>query len=156
MRPVHQRSDSDFVGPHERARALRKAQNNAEARLSTRLRAGRLDGFKFRRQFPIGNFVIDFCCKQTHLIVEVDGGQHVAQSHADSLREANLDARGSRVLRFWNNDVLSNIEGVIERIREHCASIESPLPYPLPGQGEGVRFDADRIARTSQRKAVPS
>ncbi len=81
------------------------------------LRAGRL-GVKFRRQYPIGPYVADFCCVERQLIVELDGGQHAepAQQGADQRRSAVLAASGYRVLRFWDSEVLTNIEGVLEEI----------------------------------------
>jgi len=80
------------------------------------LRGQHLLGFRFRRQFPIGNFVADFCCRERRLVVEVDGGQHSDQEPADRERSALIEARGYRVLRFWNSDVLSNTDGVLEQI----------------------------------------
>ncbi len=82
------------------------------------LRSGQLDGFRFRRQFPIGNFIVDFCCRERKLIVEVDGGQHDLEREKDLKREELLAARGYRILRFWNDEVLNATEGVLERIRE--------------------------------------
>lgn len=111
------------TGPHQRARLLRREQTDAEGRLWSRLRAGQLYGFKFRRQFPIGNFIVDFCCRERKLVIEVDGGQHAVERLADLKREKLLAARGYRVLRFWNHDVLTNTEGVLEKIIE----VLSPL-----------------------------
>lgn len=85
------------------------------------LRDGRLDGLKFRRQVPVGNAILDFVCFEQHLVVELDGSQHL-ESKADEKRDAELRRRGFRVLRFWNNDVLSNTEGVLEAIRSAIAS----------------------------------
>ncbi|HUO00784.1 MAG TPA: DUF559 domain-containing protein [Bradyrhizobium sp.] len=144
---VHPKHNSDAVGPHDGA--LRKAQTDAEGRLWTHLRAGRLDGLKFRRQFPAATSVVDFCCRKSRPIVETDGAHHAAQSQAEPRRDQVFSARIYRALRFWNNDVLSNIEGMNERIRQHCASGENPLPCPLPGQDERAR-----TGRTGQRKAA--
>jgi very-short-patch-repair endonuclease len=77
-----------------------------------RLRDRRLDGFKFVRQEAIGSFIVDFACRERKLIIEVDGGQH-AESAKDAARDAFLASEGYRVLRFWNNDVLTNREGVL-------------------------------------------
>jgi len=101
--------------PNERARGLRQEATDAERRLWSALRDRRLSGYRFRRQFPIGRFIVDFACTRHHLIVEADGGQH-ADSEADNRRTAWLEEQGWRVLRFWNNDVLANTNGVVETI----------------------------------------
>ncbi|HWD57970.1 MAG TPA: endonuclease domain-containing protein [Stellaceae bacterium] len=94
------------------ARRLRRTMTDAERRLWFALRDRRLAGFKFRRQHPIGNFIVDFACTKHHLVVEADGGQH-AESESDARRTALIEAMGWRVMRFWNNDILANTEGVI-------------------------------------------
>ena len=86
---------------------------DAERMLWYRLRASRLQGWKFRRQVPLGRYVVDFLCEEAHLIVEVDGGQHAERVENDSVRTQWLSAQGYAVIRFWNNDVLANIEGVL-------------------------------------------
>jgi len=86
---------------------------DAEQKLWYRLRAGRFQGWKFRRQVPLGRFIVDFLCEEARLIVEVDGGQHAERLREDSERTEWLGARGYAVIRFWNNDVLGNIEGVL-------------------------------------------
>ncbi len=106
----------DVSLPHNRARKLRHEQTEAEDRLWRRLRAGQLEGCKFRRQFPIGSFIADFCCREKSLVVELDGSQHMDRSDADATRTKLLEARGYRVLRFWNNEVFENMEGVLEEI----------------------------------------
>jgi very-short-patch-repair endonuclease len=95
-----------------RARKLRGDLTIAERRLWYRLRDRRLAGWKFRRQVPIGPWVVDFLCKEKSVVVEVDGGQHNA-SERDRRRDAALARQGYRVLRFWNSDVLRNPEGVL-------------------------------------------
>jgi very-short-patch-repair endonuclease len=94
------------------ARRLRTTPTDAEMRLWSRLRRRQLAGFRFRRQHPMGPYVVDFFCPDTKLVVEVDGGQH-ADSATDAVRTRWLEARGYRVVRFWNNDVLANTEGVL-------------------------------------------
>jgi very-short-patch-repair endonuclease len=96
------------------ARKLRSNPTDAEMRLWSRLRRKQVDGHRFRRQVPLGSYVVDFACLEARLIVEVDGGQH---GERDAARTAWLEAQGFRVLRFWNNDVLENTDGVIEAIR---------------------------------------
>ena len=73
---------------------------------------------RFRRQHPIGPYVVDFACPSQKLAIEIDGGQHAMQQEADTARTAELGRRGYGVIRFWNNDVLDNLAGVLERIRE--------------------------------------
>jgi very-short-patch-repair endonuclease len=99
-----------------RARALRRAMTDAELRLWHLLRPHRFAGWHFRRQHPIGPYVADFVCLAAHLVIEVDGGQHTTE--ADAKRLACLERAGFRVLRFWNNEVLANSEGVLEAIAE--------------------------------------
>ncbi len=98
------------------ARKLRKEQTDAERRLWWNLRNRQLDGWKFRRQFPIGDYIVDFVCIDAKLIIELDGGQHSEQGDYDEQRTRKLEKDGFVVLRFWNNDVLTNSEGVIEEI----------------------------------------
>jgi very-short-patch-repair endonuclease len=99
-----------------RARRLRRDQTNAERTLWFRLRDRRLDGWKFKRQIPIDRFVVDFCCADAKLILEIDGGQHDQDRERDADRTRILEAMGYLVLRSWNNDVLRNTEGVLEEI----------------------------------------
>jgi very-short-patch-repair endonuclease len=97
------------------ARALRVTMTDAERRLWACLRGRRLIGYKFRRQHPLGRFIVDFACVEHRLVIEADGGQH-CENEADERRTAWLERRGWRVLRFWNTDVLTNSEGVQEMI----------------------------------------
>jgi very-short-patch-repair endonuclease len=101
--------------PNEHARQLRRDATDAEQRLWSALRDRRLRGYRFRRQHPIGDFVVDFACTRDRLIVEADSGQH-ADNDGDHRRTAWLEREGWRVLRFWNNDVLANKDGVVETI----------------------------------------
>jgi len=102
----------------DRARQLRHDQTDAEKRLWACLRSRQLNGFKFRRQFVIGPFITDFCCFEQQLVVELDGGQHASNTAADETRSAFLRSRGYRVLRFWDNEVFENIDGVLQRIAQ--------------------------------------
>jgi len=99
------------------AKSLRSGMTDAECALWYRLRAGRLEGMKFRRQVPLGPCVVDFLCERARLVVEIDGGQHAEQTDRDAARSEWLSARGYRVVRFWNDEVLENLEGVLEAIR---------------------------------------
>ena len=109
-----------------RARGLRKVATGAENALWFRLRARRLNGHKFVRQEPIGPYTVDFICRESRLVIEVDGGQH-ADSARDAVRDKWLIDHHYRVLRFWNNEVLGNMAGVLETIVTALA--EAP-PHP--------------------------
>ena len=100
----------------ERARDLRRNQTKAEGKLWAVLRGRGLSGFKFRRQQPVGRYVADFLCEEAKLIVELGSGKHADQVEYDEGRTAVLEAFGYRVLRFWNNDVLEELDGVVETI----------------------------------------
>jgi very-short-patch-repair endonuclease len=102
------------------ARRLRVNQTDAETVLWNRIRNRQIDGNKFVRQEPRGGYVCDFVCREKLLIVEVDGGQH-SESPADGIRDRRLAEDGYRVLRFWNNDVLANLEGVLATIQTELA-----------------------------------
>lgn len=119
------------------ARRLRRDQTDAERALWFRLRDRRLCGLKFRRQVPIDRYVVDFCCETTRLIIELDGGQHVTRGAEDARRTAALEACGYLALRFWNNEVLRNIDGVLQAIDETSNPVP-PHPNPLPN-GERER-----------------
>ena len=99
------------------ARKLRNDMTDAERRLWSHLRASQLDGARFIRQLPIGDFVVDFACRSAWIAVELDGGQH-ADSPTDDARTQIIEAHGYRVIRFWNNDVLQNTDGVLTAIVE--------------------------------------
>ena len=98
----------------------------------------RLLGAKFARQIPISPYIVDFCCRERKLIVELDSGQHAVRADYDVGRTALLQALGYRVLRFWDNEALANIDGVLQRIVEAMTSARpSPRPSPQRGEGEG-------------------
>ncbi|MFT4179711.1 MAG: DUF559 domain-containing protein [Thermomonas sp.] len=113
---------------------MRHESTDAERKLWECLRAGRLDGLKFRRQHPVPPYIADFCCVEHKLIVELDGGQHTPE--VDGIRTRQLEAQGWSVLRFWDNDVLLNIESVVEAIW-NVAGHRTLTPTPLP-KGEGL------------------
>ncbi len=119
----------------EFARHLRKHMTESEHKLWQHLRAHRSNGEKFRRQQPIGPYVVDFVHFGTRLIVEADGGQHNEAPH-DERRDAWLRAQGFTVMRFWNNDIMDNLEGVLATIMAKVN--DGPLsPSPSPARGEG-------------------
>jgi very-short-patch-repair endonuclease len=122
------------------AKVLRANMTEAERRLWYFLRAHRFAGMKFRRQVSIGRYVIDFASLKRNLIIEVDGGQH-AGSESDKQRTRWLEDQGFRVLRFWNNEVLGNIGGVLEAIMTAATDPSPGVPLrgtpPSPTRGEG-------------------
>ncbi|HEX9446513.1 MAG TPA: DUF559 domain-containing protein [Dongiaceae bacterium] len=102
----------------KRARALRQKPTDAEAKLRSLLRRHQIDGHHFRKQVPIANYVVDFACLKMRLVIEVDGGQHASRQDQDAGRTRRLKEHGYRIIRFWNNEILQNPDGVLLRIRE--------------------------------------
>ncbi len=119
------------------ARALRQNRTDAEKRLWEKLRRKRIDGYRFRQQAPIGKYIVDFVCFEAKLVIELDGGQHAIRADQDADRTDWLASQGFRVLRFWNNEVFENIEGVEEVVRAalHSGVAARPLPNPPPSRG---------------------
>ena|SRR5882757_3213564 len=131
MQPRAQRPD--------RARRLRSNPTEVERRLWQRIRKRQLLGHRFRRQVPLGPYVVDFACIEKALIIEVDGGQHGWREAQDSRRTAWLEAHGWRVVRFWNNEVMANLTGVLERLMIELGDRgDFPHPNPPPQAGEGM------------------
>ena len=118
------------------ARYLRKTSTDSEQLLWFNLRGRRFLGVKFRRQQPVDKYIVDFISFEKKLIIELDGGQHSTEKGVlgDSLRTECLKKAGFNVLRFWNNEVLENTAGVLERIYQEI----DPSPQPSPKKGEGV------------------
>ena len=114
----------------ENVRALRTASTDAERKLWQYLRAGQLGGLKFRRQHPIPPYIVDFHCLAAKLVVELDGSQHTEQ--ADRARTTVLESRGLTILRFWDNEVLTQIDAVVEAIF-NSAGTRTLTPTPLLG-----------------------
>jgi very-short-patch-repair endonuclease len=114
------------------ARRLRRNQTDAERALWFRLRNRRLNGWKFRRQVSIDRYVVDFSCEAARLIIELDGGQHAERTEDDAKRTQVLEAMGYLVLRFWNNDVLKNTDGVLESIVSTLNQVTPVPPHPSP------------------------
>ena len=119
-------------GTVQRARRLRRDATDAEKLLWRKLRES-LPMAKFRRQSPVGPYIADFLSFRHHLVIEVDGSQHALQVGQDCTRTKFIEAQGYRVIRFWNNEVMKNIDGVLAMI----SSALDPHPNPLP-RGEGV------------------
>jgi very-short-patch-repair endonuclease len=118
----------------DRARALRNRLTDTEQHLWQRLRRKQLSGHRFRRQVPLGRYIVDFTCFEARVIVEVDGGQHAEDIMRDWERDHWLSSQGFRVLRFWNNDVLRETDAVVEMI---VRALMQPPPHPSPIKGEG-------------------
>ena len=112
------------------AKTLRKHSTDAERLLWSRLRTKQLAGYKFRRQEQIGRFIVDFVCYERQLVIEADGGQHAVEWEKDEERTAWLTSQGFTVLRFWNHEILTNIDGVMERIWERLTD-KPPLSPTL-------------------------
>ncbi len=104
----------------DRSRLLRKDMTMAEKKLWAQLRKKRFSNLRFRRQFVLGKYIVDFISLEPKIIIEVDGSQHAEQINYDLKRTAYLESMGYKVLRYWNNEVLGNIETVLEDIWQHC------------------------------------
>ena len=120
------------------AKTLRTNQTEAEQRLWYHLRAHRFMDLKFKRQKPMGRYIVDFLCVERRLIIELDGGQHSEQVEYDRHRDTWLRSQGYTVLRFWNNEVMQQLESVLEQIRLTLTLSLSPLSNSLPQAGERV------------------
>ncbi len=118
-------------------RQLRNAPTDAEYRLWQHLRSRQLEGCKFRRQHPFIDYILDFVCLEKAVVIELDGGQHANAGNYDSLRTAALEKAGFVVLRFWNNDVIQNMDGVLQVIQTTLCDRATPSPPNPPLEGEG-------------------
>ncbi len=138
----------------DHAKALRSNQTEAEQRLWYHLRAHRFMGLKFKRQKPLGRYIVDFVCLERRLIIELDGGQHAEQRTYDRHRDGWLRSQGYTVLRFWNNDVMQQLESVLERIRSSLSpGLSTPqgsaIPSPASGREETI---VCLLPRTEKRR----
>jgi len=122
------------------AKSLRKNNTDIEKLVWRYLKARQFEGIKFRRQQPIGKYIVDFVCFEKKIIIEIDGGQHSVAKERDEERDNWLSGQGFKVLRFWNNEILENIEGVLELIRNHCL-LHPPL-NPLPSREGKIQREA--------------
>jgi very-short-patch-repair endonuclease len=127
-----------------RARSLRANATKAERKLWRRLKSKQIEGLKFRKQHPIGPYILDFYCPEVKLCIEVDGGQHNESSHiqSDATRTNFLEAHGVTVIRFWNVEIFDNLDGVVEAIMEQAWSLKREIhlnreSVPSPWKGEG-------------------
>ncbi len=126
------------------ARRLRRSMTDAERVLWKHLRAYRFRHAGFRRQTPIGPYIVDFVCHKTKIVIEIDGGQHAeaTQGAADRHRTEWLEKRGYQVLRFWNNEVLKNMDGVQIQIEIALRARPPSLTLPRKGGGDSEEFAA--------------
>jgi very-short-patch-repair endonuclease len=123
----------------QRARQLRKSMTDAELALWARLRRRQVHGHKFRRQHPLGGYIVDFVCLDEKLVVEVDGGQHDEQREEDARRTRCIEQKGFRVMRFWNHQVLGELDAVTEAIAEALSPPPAtPTARRPPPAGGGV------------------
>ena len=111
----------------DNARALRRQMTDAETLLWQHLRGRRFQGFKFRRQRPLGPYILDFVCLEAGLVIEVDGGQHAEAQNHDQRRTVFIEAQGLRVVRFWNHDVLNQTSAVLEQIWQALQTLTPTL-----------------------------
>ena len=121
-------TDKGYKRPTARSRELRRNMTEAEHKLWAQLSARKVAGVRFNTQFPIGPFVCDFVSRGAKLVVEVDGGQHALTEREDAARTRYIEERGYRVIRFWNNDVMGNVDGVVAEIERVLADMPSPSP----------------------------
>ncbi len=118
----------------QRAKELRRNQTPQETDLWGIIRAKRFEGLKFYRQYVVGSYIVDFCCPEKMLVVELDGSGHAERENKDQQRDKDLQQLGYRVIHVWNSDWNTNRNGVLEIIVE---AAKTPLPCPLPETGRG-------------------
>jgi very-short-patch-repair endonuclease len=123
--------------PANRPRELRNNATDAERLLWRYLSNRQIEGIKFRRQQPIESYIADFVSFSPKLVIELDGSQHMTDRADDEQRDACLRKNGFAVLRFWNNEVFENLEGVLEVVRQRCLELAAPNPRPPPARGRG-------------------
>ena len=109
---------------YQHTRNLRHNPTEAESRLWSRLRANQIENVHFRRQYVIGKYIVDFCSPRKKLIIELDGSQHLDYREYDQERTSFLKSKGYRILRFWNNDVANDLEGVIVVIQQALSEVQ--------------------------------
>ena len=130
-----------FILKERLQRVLRRNMTDAEQALWKKLRNCQIKGYKFRRQHPFGDFILDFVCLEARLVIEIDGGQH-SESDRDLMRDRALEEAGFSVMRFWNNQVLNEIKSVMEAIWLQL----QPHPHPNPPlEGEGMNAKSEKL-----------
>jgi very-short-patch-repair endonuclease len=142
----------------QRARELRKNPTDTERKLWHHIRDKQLDNFRFRRQRPIGKYIVDFICLEANLVIELDGGQHAEQLQYDAERTKYLTAQGLHVLRYWNNDVMQNIAGVLEDIRTALiqrVSLSTPS-RPSPREGKEPTVPVEEVSAPMRSTPSPA
>jgi very-short-patch-repair endonuclease len=148
--------DEARTGAVQRARQLRRDSTDAEKRLWRALRS-KLPQYKWRRQMPVGPYFADFACLAQKLVIELDGGQHANAADYDAARSRFIRAQGYRILRFWNDDVLSNTYGVLERIAESLSPREREgAAKPRKGEADSPSVTVDTTSPSRSCAAGPS
>ena len=142
--------------PTAMAKHLRNNTNDIEDALWQQLRRSQLGGFKFSRQIPRAGAYPDFICRRLNLVVELDGSQHANAKAYDARRTVRLEEQGHTVIRFWNSDVLTNIEGVLKSILAECERLAAISPPPACGRGSGGGLPASSRAPKSDRGPTPN
>lgn len=132
-----------------RAGELRKEPTEAEAKLWAHLRIHQPEGIHFRRQHAIGPYIVDFCAIRSRLVIEVDGGQHLEQEEYDKERTRFLNSHGYKVLRFWNDEVMKDVDEVIAMIIETLEEINKPHPRPPPKGAQRARPQMPKLHSAS-------
>lgn len=120
--------DKGYSRPTARSRELRRNPTEAERKLWAAIKARQLAGVRFNQQFPVGQYICDFVSREYRLAIELDGGQHALAAEYDARRTRFLQQQGYTVIRFWNSEVMDNIEGVLTRIQQTLADMPSPDP----------------------------
>ena len=130
----------------ENSRQLRKNMTPQEKRLWSAIRNRQFFGYRFRRQFPIGQYIVDFICREKKIIIEIDGGQHNEDIniYCDNKRTEYLMAKGYKIIRFWNNEIDKNLVGVYEKLKEVFNVIDTITPPQPSPSGEGTDFVAGK------------
>jgi very-short-patch-repair endonuclease len=139
----------------QRARELRRNPTDTERKLWHHIRDKQMENFRFRRQRPIGKYIVDFICLEANLVIELDGGQHADQQQYDAERTKYLTSQGLHVLRYWNNDVMQNIEGVLEDIRAALmlrVSLSTPS-QPSPQEGKELIVPMEEVSPSTPSPA---
>ena len=155
--PLRERAGVRAKITKQLSKNLRQNQTKAEVRIWRWLKNRALAGFKFRRQCPIGRYIVDFVCLEKMLVIEIDGGQHAEHVKKDSRRTEYLKSRGFKVIRFWNNQVLGDMDSVLGVIQ--ATLINSPSSPALLPEGEGSTAALTQPAndiRTAEKEHSPS